>query len=96
MSMKKTDLAKNLAKKIDSRMKSSAMPERFGKGSGKVPATAEQGARPVAAKPVVVTCRLPADLVARLRERAVDHEGGVNGIVGQALEQWLQSTDAKV
>ena len=87
--MKKTDLAKNLAKKIDGRMKAAALPERFAAGSAKAPAQDVRAARPAAAKLVPVTCRLPGELVARVRERALGHEGGLNAIVAQALEQWL-------
>jgi hypothetical protein len=95
MSMKKTDLAKNLAKKLDGRMKSGTPPERFGQGSLQVKVKAEQSSRPVAAKLVPVSCRLPAELVGRLRERSIGHEGGMNGLVTQALEQWLRSTGSK-
>ena len=95
MSMKKTDLEKNLAKKLDGRMKSGAVPQRFGQGSTKVKVEAEQNSRPVAAKLVPVSCRLPAELVNRLRERAIGHEGGMSALVTQALEQWLQSGGSK-
>jgi hypothetical protein len=40
MSMKKTDLEKHLAKKLDGKLKSGTIPQRFG-----------QGAKAVAAKP---------------------------------------------
>ncbi|PXW94526.1 hypothetical protein C7444_11317 [Sphaerotilus hippei] len=89
MSMKKTDLVKGLAKKLEGRMKTVGVPPRFGQGSA---AAAEpRGAREAAtvARPVSVTCRLPADLARRLRERAVGQEGGVNTVIAQALEQWL-------
>ena len=60
-------------------------------GRGAPPAVAgrENPEGAAAAKPVQVTCRLPADLAARLRDRAVAHEGGVHAIVTQALERWL-------
>jgi hypothetical protein len=44
--------------------------------------------------PVQVTCRLPADLVQQMRERAVTVEGGVNTILAQALKRWLESPGA--
>lgn len=72
-------------------MKSSAIPHRFGQGSAAPKEQVEQSPHPAAAKLVAVSCRLPADLVNRLRERAVAHEGGVNALVAQALEQWLAS-----
>jgi len=95
MSMKETDLEKNLAKKLDGRMKSGAVPQRFGPGSAKVKVKAEQNSRPAVAKLVPVSCRLPAELVNRLRERAIGHEGGMSALVAQALEQWLHSAGSK-
>ena len=95
MSMKKTDLEKHLAKKLDGRMKANAVPQRFGQGSAKSKEKAEQNARPVAAKLVPVSCRLPAELVHRLRERAIGHEGGMSALVAQAVEQWLATAGAK-
>ncbi|MCW5624265.1 MAG: hypothetical protein KIT73_06080 [Burkholderiales bacterium] len=94
MSMKKTDLAKNLAKKIDGKMKSSVAPQRFAQGSAKLKEKIEPKSKPTAPKLVPVSCRLPAELVNRLRDRAVGHEGGISALVTQAVEQWLGSTDA--
>lgn len=92
MSMKKTDLEKNMAKKLDGRMKSSAVPQRFGQGSSQVKATkGEASTAPVAAKLVPLSCRLSAELVNRMRERAVGLEGGMSALVTQAVEQWLAS-----
>ena len=91
MSMKKTDLEKNLAKKLDGRMKSAAIPQRFGKGSSDVAARRDQRAGTSAPKLVAVACRLPADLVNRLRERAVEHEGGLNALLADVLTQWLDA-----
>lgn len=92
MSMKKTDLEKHLAKKLDGRLKSSAIPQRFGKGAATAVAAKDKPdaqSRPAAAKLVAVSYRLPADLVNRLREHAVDTDGGMSALVAQALEQWL-------
>lgn len=92
MSMKKTDLEKHLAKKLDGRMKASAVPQRFGQGSMAAKEKPVQKPAVAAVKLVAVSCRLPADLVNRLRERAVGHEGGVNALVAQAVETLLSST----
>jgi hypothetical protein len=94
MSMKKTDLYKNLAKKIGRDMKSEATPERFAKGSKATPVTAPAPKAPAALKPVQLVCRLPADLVRQLRERALHHEGGVSALVAQALSQHLGVVEA--
>jgi hypothetical protein len=90
MSMKKTDLEKRLAKKLDGRLKSGIAPQRFGKGAADVAKDkAAEAARPATPKLVPVSCRLPAELVTRLRERAVSIEGGMSAAVTQAVEQWL-------
>jgi hypothetical protein len=91
MSMKKTDLEKHLAKKLDGRMKSSAVPQRFGKASAAAAGSSDRKAGKAAAKLVPLACRLPAELVTRLRERAVGFEGGMSAVLAQAVEQWLAS-----
>lgn len=93
MTMKKTDLVKSLAKKIDGRMKSRGVPTRFGQGAAAALNPRDQETSP--AKPVTLSCRLPAELVRQLRERATAQEGGVNAILAQALAQWLKDAAAK-
>jgi hypothetical protein len=89
MSMKKTDLVKHLAKKLDGRMKSAGVPDRFAQGAAEAVDKREQRRRDSAAGLVPFACKLPADLVKRLHERAVAHEGGVNALVAEALEKAL-------
>jgi hypothetical protein len=89
MSMKKTDLVKNLAKKLDGRMKAAGVPGRFAQGAAEVVDKREQRRRDSVAGLVPFACKLPADLVKRLHERAASHEGGVNALVAQALEKAL-------
>ena len=89
MSMKKTDLVKNLAKKLDGRMKATDVPGRFGQGAGDMVDRREQRRRDTAAGLVPFACKLPADLVKRLNERAAGHAAGVNGLVADALQQAL-------
>lgn len=88
MSMKKTDLEKHKAKKIDGKMKSGVAPTRFGQGSN-----TKAEAKPVssAIKLVPLACRIPADLANHLRDRAVGFDGGMSAIVAAALAQWLAS-----
>lgn len=98
MSMKKTDLEKRLAKKLDGRMKAGTVPQRFGQGSAAVGAKTALKSPAAAPRLVPVACRLPATLVHRLRERAVGVEGGMNVVMAQAVELWLGSpgrADAK-
>ncbi len=89
MSMKKTDLVKNLAKKLDGRMKAADVPGRFGQGAGELIDRREQRRRDAAAGLVPFACKLPADVVKRLHERAAAHAGGLNGLVADALRQAL-------
>ncbi len=86
MSMKKTDMEKNMAKKLSGRLKAEAIPQRFGAGSA---ASAPKKEKPAAAKTISLTVRLPADLAARIHERAVGQEGGASAVVAKAVEQWL-------
>ena len=89
MSMKKTDLVKNLAKKLDGRMKAAGVPDRFAQGAADAVDKREQRRRDAAAGLVPFACKLPAELVKRLHERAAAHEGGVNALVTDALRQAL-------
>lgn len=95
MSMKKTDLEKRLAKKLDERLKTSAIPQRFGKGSAAAKEKPEDKARPAAPKLVAVSVRLPGELVNRMREHAAGQEGGVSALMAQAVEHWLATAAAK-
>ncbi len=90
MSMKKTDLVKNLAKKLDGRMKNAGVPDRFAQGAAEATDKREQRRRDAAAGLVPFACKLPGELVRRLHERAAAHAGGVNALLVQALEQALR------
>jgi len=94
MSMKKTDLEKHLAKKLDGKLKSGTIPQRFGQGAKAVAAKAEAKPKDATPKLVQLTCKLPADLAQRLRDRAVTTEGGVNAILAEAASQWLGTAAA--
>jgi len=89
MSMKKTDLVKQLAKKLDGRMKTAGIPGRFAQGAAEVVDRREQRKRDAAAGLVPFACKLPAELVKQLHERAAAHEGGVNALVADALRKAL-------
>ena len=89
MSMKKTDLTKHLAKKLDGRMKSAGVPDRFAQGAADAVDKREQRRLDSAAGLVPFACKLPSELVKRLGERAAAHEGGINALVSQALEKAL-------
>ena len=89
MSMKKTDLVKNLAKKLDGRMKAADVPGRFGQGAAEMVDRREQRRRDTAAGLVPFACKLPATLVKQINERAASHDGGVNALVAEALAKSL-------
>ena len=89
MSMKKTDLTKHLAKKLDGRMKAAGVPDRFAQGAADAADKREQRRRDAAAGLVPFACKLPADLAKRLHERAATQETSINVLVAQALEKAL-------
>ena len=85
MSMKKTDLVRNLAARLDGQMKGAGVPGRFAQGSAAPLDRREQRRRDTAAGLVPFACKLPAELVRRLSERAVAHEGGINTLTAELL-----------
>ena len=87
MSMKKTDIEKNKAKKIAGSMKTAVVPDRFAQGAANALDKRERRSRDAAAGLVPFACKLPADLVKRLNERAAVHEGGINAMLAQMLEK---------
>ena len=92
MSMKKTDLEKNKAKKIAGRMSAAGSPARYGEDAAAVPDRREQRRRDAAAGLVPFACKLPQELVDRLRERAAARDDGslnetVAGLLAQALDR---------
>ena len=89
MSMKKQDLAKNLALNISGQMKSAGVPGRFAQGSSDLVDRREQRKRDAAAGLVPFACKLPADLVKRINERAVECDGGVNALMAELLAKSL-------
>ena len=90
MSMKKTDLAKNLALKISGQMKSAGVPGRFGQASAEFVDKREQRRRDAAAGLVPFACKLPADLASTLREKSAGREDGINGLVAELLRKALK------
>ena len=89
MSMKKTDLEKNKAKKLDGSMRSAGIPDRFAQGAAGSTDKREQRRRDAAAGLVPFACKLPLDLTRRLAERAATQDGGFNALVERLLDQGL-------
>lgn len=91
MALKSTDMAKNMAKKLDRSLKSESLPDRFGQASKVSVSKRERAADIPASKLVSVNYRLPSDLLNRLRDYASTNEGGINQVVATALNDWLNS-----
>ncbi len=89
MSMKKSDLDKNLGMKIGGKLKDAATPARFAQAATAPLDRREQRRRDTAAGLVPFACKLPAELVARLHERAAAHAGGINALMAEALGKGL-------
>ena len=89
MALKSTDMAKNMAKKLDGSLKSESLPDRFGQAAKASSNKRERAADIPASKLVPVNYRLPAERVSCLREYAVSQEEGVNQVVATALNEWL-------
>ena len=89
MSLKKTDLAKNLALKLDGRLKAAGTPDRFAQGAAAATEKREQRRRDAAAGLVPFACKLPSELVKALQERAAGHAGGINGLTAELLANAL-------
>jgi hypothetical protein len=90
MSMKKSDLAKNLGQKIEGQMKGVPPKGRYAQASGESVDRREQRRLDAAAGLVPFACKLQGELLKKLNERAATHEGGINALVGELLEKGLK------
>ncbi len=90
MSMKKTDLVRQLESKIEGQRARSATPGRFGTAAAAPLDRKEQRKLDAAAGLVPFACKLPAELTAQLRERAGAHDGGINGLVAELIRSALK------
>ena len=95
MALKSTDMAKNMAKKLDGSLKSESLPDRFGQAAKAASNKRERAAEIPASKLVPVNYRLPAELVNRLRDHATLHEVGIYQLVANALNDWLNEQNKK-
>ena len=90
MSMKKTDLEKNKALKLTNSMKL-ATAERFGKASAAAPVLDRREQRKLdqAQGLVPFACKLNAELVEQLKERAAAHPEGMTGLLTEVIQRGL-------
>lgn len=100
--MKRTDLVKNLAKKIEVKMQATAVPGRFGDAAAHLPDRREQRKLDQAAGLVPFAVKLHGDLVKQLHALAAEDGGNLNALVdrlvraGLAAQATAPSTPAKV
>jgi hypothetical protein len=87
MTLKKTDLARKLELKITGAMRGASTPPRFGAAAAQPIDKREQRKRDAAAGLVPFACKLPAELVKQLHEKAATHEGGLNALVAELLQR---------
>ena len=85
MSMKKSDLDKNMGKVLTGKMKTAVVPDRFTQSAAAAVDKREQRKRDSAAGLVPFACKLPAELVRQLHDKAVGVDGGLNTLVAAAL-----------
>lgn len=87
--MKKADLERLAGLKLDSQMRGKAIPGRFAQGATALPDRKQRRAIDAAAGLVPFACKLPASMTNTLRERADQHEGGINGLMLELLNKAL-------
>ena len=90
MAMKKTDLEKNKALKLNSAMKLSTS-DRFGKPAAADPKLDRREQRKLdqAQGLVAFACKLNGDLVTELKERAATHPDGMTGLLNEVIKRGL-------
>ncbi len=87
--MKKTDLVKNLEKKIKGKMQASGVPGRFAEGAAQLPDRREQRKLDQAAGLVPFAVKLHGDLVKQLQALAEAEGGNLNALVDRLLRSGL-------
>ena len=89
MSMKKSDLARQLELKIEGQRRLAGSPTRFGQAAAALPDRRALRKADAAAGLVPFACKLPAALAQQLRERGDQHEGGINALMAELLARAL-------
>ena len=94
MSLKRTDLAKNLNLKIQGQMQHAGVPSRFAQGAAALPDRREQRKLDQAAGLVPFAVKLNKELVARLGEVAAARQVTLNALVDEVLRAGLAQLPA--
>lgn len=89
MSLKKTDLAKNLGLKITQQMKKAGPPGRFGAASVALPDRREQRKLDQAAGLLPFAVKLHDDLIKQLRDLAQQEGGNLNAVTERLIRAGL-------
>jgi hypothetical protein len=90
MAMKKTDIEKNKALKLNNAMKQSTA-DRFGKAAAADPKLDRREQRKLdqAQGLVAFACKLNGELVTELKERAATHPDGMTGLLNDVIKRGL-------
>ncbi|PQV47004.1 hypothetical protein [Paraburkholderia sp. BL21I4N1] len=90
MAMKKTDLEKNKALKLNNAMKLSTA-DRFGKAAAADPKLDRREQRKLdqAQGLVAFACKLNGELVEELKTRAASHPDGMSGLLNEVIKRGL-------
>jgi len=94
--MKRTDLVKNLAKKIEVKMQAAGVPGRFAQGASQLPDRREQRKLDQAAGLVPFAVKLHSDLVKQVQALAAAGGGNLNAVVDRLLRAGLSAAVADV
>ena len=89
--MKKTDLYKNEGLKINSRMKQSGVPDRFGAAGNAVPDRRQQREADRAAGLVPFAVKLDQELVKQLQSIAQSRSMPLNDLARQVIAEGLKA-----
>lgn len=87
--MKKTDLERNKGLQIKNKMNQAGAPAQFGGAPSAAIDRREQRKRDQAQGLIPFAVKLNSELVGRLQVLAQTHEGGMNALVGDLLQQAL-------
>lgn len=93
MSLKKTDLAKNLGLKISQSMKKAGVPGRFAQGATQLLDRKERRKLEQAEGLVPFACKLHDDLIGTLRQLAEQEGGNLNAVTERLLRAGLAAGD---
>lgn len=94
--MKRTDLVKHLAKKIEVQMQHAATPGRFAQGATALPDRREQRKMDQAAGLMPFAVKLHVDLARQLREMAEQEGGNLNALVDRLIRAGLAGSATPV